>query len=51
MLTGSAPVEEVEFSSNHRVMFDHEGVGSGMYNVTEIANSSMIHSLYARSSF
>ncbi|XP_073465964.1 coiled-coil and C2 domain-containing protein 2A [Aquarana catesbeiana] len=28
MLTGSAPVEEVEFSSNQRVMYDHEGVGS-----------------------
>nr|DBA29304.1 TPA: hypothetical protein GDO54_009541 [Pyxicephalus adspersus] len=28
VLTGSAPVEEVEFSSNHRVMHDHEGVGS-----------------------
>uniref|UniRef100_UPI0037E92D59 coiled-coil and C2 domain-containing protein 2A isoform X2 n=1 Tax=Semicossyphus pulcher TaxID=241346 RepID=UPI0037E92D59 len=28
VLTGSAPVEEFEFSSNQRVMFDHEGVGS-----------------------
>ncbi|XP_072109110.1 coiled-coil and C2 domain-containing protein 2A isoform X5 [Mobula birostris] len=30
ILTGSAPVEEIEFSSDHRVMFDHEGVGSGV---------------------
>jgi len=29
VLTGSAPMEEVEFSSNQRVMLDHEGVGSG----------------------
>ncbi|CAI9589732.1 unnamed protein product, partial [Staurois parvus] len=28
VLTGNAPVEEVEFSSNQRVMYDHEGVGS-----------------------
>ncbi|XP_044152706.1 coiled-coil and C2 domain-containing protein 2A [Bufo gargarizans] len=28
VLTGRAPVEEVEFSSNLRVMYDHEGVGS-----------------------
>ncbi|XP_060885463.1 coiled-coil and C2 domain-containing protein 2A isoform X1 [Labrus mixtus] len=28
VLTGNAPVEEFEFSSNQRVMFDHEGVGS-----------------------
>ncbi|XP_047192617.1 coiled-coil and C2 domain-containing protein 2A isoform X3 [Scophthalmus maximus] len=28
VLTGSAPLEEFEFSSNQRVMFDHEGVGS-----------------------
>ncbi|OXB82886.1 UNVERIFIED_CONTAM: hypothetical protein H355_003328 [Colinus virginianus] len=28
VLTGSAPVEEIEFSSNQRVMLDHEGVGS-----------------------
>nr|XP_020459011.1 coiled-coil and C2 domain-containing protein 2A [Monopterus albus] len=27
-LTGSVPLEEFEFSSNQRVMFDHEGVGS-----------------------
>uniref|UniRef100_A0A665VXR8 Coiled-coil and C2 domain containing 2A n=1 Tax=Echeneis naucrates TaxID=173247 RepID=A0A665VXR8_ECHNA len=27
VLTGSAPLEEFEFSSNQRVMFDHEGVG------------------------
>ncbi|XP_067085744.1 coiled-coil and C2 domain-containing protein 2A [Osmerus mordax] len=27
-LTGSAPTEQLEFSSNLRVMFDHEGVGS-----------------------
>uniref|UniRef100_A0A1A7XKZ0 Coiled-coil and C2 domain containing 2A n=1 Tax=Iconisemion striatum TaxID=60296 RepID=A0A1A7XKZ0_9TELE len=28
VVTGSAPVETFEFSSNQRVMFDHEGVGS-----------------------
>ncbi|XP_029446608.1 coiled-coil and C2 domain-containing protein 2A isoform X2 [Rhinatrema bivittatum] len=28
ILTGRAPVEEAEFSSNQRVMFEHEGVGS-----------------------
>ncbi|XP_012716702.2 coiled-coil and C2 domain-containing protein 2A isoform X3 [Fundulus heteroclitus] len=28
VVTGSAPIEEFEFSSNQRVMFDHEGVGS-----------------------
>uniref|UniRef100_A0A8B9SDP6 Coiled-coil and C2 domain containing 2A n=1 Tax=Apteryx owenii TaxID=8824 RepID=A0A8B9SDP6_APTOW len=30
VLTGSTPVEEIEFSSNQRVMLDHEGVGSGV---------------------
>ncbi|XP_063779849.1 coiled-coil and C2 domain-containing protein 2A isoform X2 [Pseudophryne corroboree] len=28
MLTGRAQMEEIEFSSNQRVMYDHEGVGS-----------------------
>lgn len=28
ILTGNAPIENFEFSSNQRVMFDHEGVGS-----------------------
>ncbi|XP_042339465.1 coiled-coil and C2 domain-containing protein 2A isoform X2 [Plectropomus leopardus] len=28
VLTGKVPLEEFEFSSNQRVMFDHEGVGS-----------------------
>ncbi|KAG8453520.1 hypothetical protein GDO86_000229 [Hymenochirus boettgeri] len=28
VLTGRAPVEEMEFSSKQRVMYDHEGVGS-----------------------
>ncbi|XP_066527206.1 coiled-coil and C2 domain-containing protein 2A isoform X2 [Hoplias malabaricus] len=28
VLTGSAPFEELEFSSNQRVTFNHEGVGS-----------------------
>uniref|UniRef100_A0A4W4DTT0 C2 domain-containing protein n=1 Tax=Electrophorus electricus TaxID=8005 RepID=A0A4W4DTT0_ELEEL len=28
VLTGTAPSEELEFSSNQRVMFNHEGVGS-----------------------
>lgn len=31
VLTGSAPSEELEFSSNLRVMFDHEAVGSGTH--------------------
>lgn len=30
ILTGSASSEEMEFSSNQRVAFNHEGVGSGM---------------------
>ncbi|NXC20333.1 C2D2A protein, partial [Corythaeola cristata] len=30
VLTGSAPMEEIEFSSNQRVTLDHEGVGSGV---------------------
>uniref|UniRef100_A0A3P8UI20 Coiled-coil and C2 domain containing 2A n=1 Tax=Cynoglossus semilaevis TaxID=244447 RepID=A0A3P8UI20_CYNSE len=28
VLTGGVPLEEIEFSCNQRVMFDHEGVGS-----------------------
>ncbi|KAM4672768.1 coiled-coil and C2 domain-containing protein 2A isoform 2-T2 [Amazona ochrocephala] len=30
VLTGSAPIEEIEFSSSQRVTLDHEGVGSGV---------------------
>ncbi|XP_035270947.1 coiled-coil and C2 domain-containing protein 2A isoform X2 [Anguilla anguilla] len=30
VLTGSAPTEELEFSSNQRSVFNHEGVGSGV---------------------
>ncbi|XP_077790631.1 coiled-coil and C2 domain-containing protein 2A isoform X2 [Podarcis muralis] len=30
VLTGRAPVEEMEFSSDQRVQLDHEGVGSGV---------------------
>ncbi|XP_067894068.1 coiled-coil and C2 domain-containing protein 2A isoform X2 [Heterodontus francisci] len=30
VLTGSTPIDEIEFSSNQRVMFNHEGVGSGV---------------------
>ncbi|XP_067845649.1 coiled-coil and C2 domain-containing protein 2A isoform X2 [Heptranchias perlo] len=30
VLTGNAPIDEIEFSSDQRVMFDHEGVGSGV---------------------
>ncbi|XP_074397877.1 coiled-coil and C2 domain-containing protein 2A isoform X3 [Zonotrichia albicollis] len=30
VLTGSAPLEEIEFSSDQRVVLDHEGVGSGV---------------------
>ncbi|XP_074177634.1 coiled-coil and C2 domain-containing protein 2A isoform X2 [Rhinolophus sinicus] len=29
-ITGRAPIEEVEFSSNQHVTLDHEGVGSGV---------------------
>lgn len=32
VVTGNVPAEEYEFSSNQRVMFDHEGVGSGKWN-------------------
>ncbi|XP_028260415.1 coiled-coil and C2 domain-containing protein 2A [Parambassis ranga] len=35
VLTGTAPVEEFEFSSNQRVMFDHKGVGSDVSLVFE----------------
>jgi len=31
VLTGSAPFEEMEFSSNQRVTLNHEGVGSGKH--------------------
>ncbi|XP_015268406.1 PREDICTED: coiled-coil and C2 domain-containing protein 2A [Gekko japonicus] len=30
VLTGGAPVEEIEFSSDQRMTLDHEGVGSGV---------------------
>ncbi|XP_067325078.1 coiled-coil and C2 domain-containing protein 2A isoform X3 [Anolis sagrei] len=30
VLSGRAPIEEIEFSSDQRVMLDHEGVGSGV---------------------
>ncbi|XP_062991570.1 coiled-coil and C2 domain-containing protein 2A isoform X1 [Elgaria multicarinata webbii] len=30
VLTGRAPIEEIEFSSDQRVVLDHEGVGSGV---------------------
>ncbi|KAL8207599.1 UNVERIFIED_CONTAM: Coiled-coil and C2 domain-containing protein 2A [Gekko kuhli] len=29
VLTGGAPIEEIEFSSDQRMTLDHEGVGSG----------------------
>lgn len=29
VLTGRAPIEEIEFSSDQCVTLDHEGVGSG----------------------
>lgn len=32
VLTGNSALEEFEFSSNQRVMFDHEGVGSGKWH-------------------
>lgn len=31
VLTGNGTLEEFEFSSNQRVMFDHDGVGSGKH--------------------
>lgn len=40
VVTGRAPIEEVEFSSNQHVTLDHEGVGSGM----EDELPSMAHS-------
>ncbi|XP_044274285.1 coiled-coil and C2 domain-containing protein 2A isoform X1 [Varanus komodoensis] len=30
VLTGRAPIEEIEFSSDQHVLLDHEGVGSGV---------------------
>ncbi|XP_072412511.1 coiled-coil and C2 domain-containing protein 2A isoform X4 [Chiloscyllium punctatum] len=30
VLTGSALIDEIEFSNAHRITFDHEGVGSGV---------------------
>ncbi|XP_061849387.1 coiled-coil and C2 domain-containing protein 2A isoform X2 [Colius striatus] len=42
VLTGSAPIEEVEFSSNQRVMLDHEGVGSGVSFSFEADGSNKI---------
>lgn len=33
VLTGSAPSEEMEFSSNQKVTFNHEAVGSGKHTV------------------
>ncbi|XP_069782123.1 coiled-coil and C2 domain-containing protein 2A isoform X4 [Narcine bancroftii] len=30
ILTGSAPIDEIEFSSDQRAVYDHEGVGSGV---------------------
>lgn len=32
VVSGRAPIEEVEFSSDQHVTLDHEGVGSGMEN-------------------
>ncbi|KFW76622.1 Coiled-coil and C2 domain-containing protein 2A, partial [Phalacrocorax carbo] len=42
ILTGSAPMEEIEFSSNQRVMLDHEGVGSGVSFSFEADGSNKI---------
>ncbi|XP_010162789.1 coiled-coil and C2 domain-containing protein 2A, partial [Antrostomus carolinensis] len=42
VLTGSAPMEEIEFSSNQRVMLDHEGVGSGVSFSFEADGSNKI---------
>ncbi|NXS26874.1 C2D2A protein, partial [Pomatostomus ruficeps] len=42
VLTGSAPLEEIEFSSNQRVMLDHEGVGSGVSFSFEADGSNKI---------
>ncbi|XP_069378536.1 coiled-coil and C2 domain-containing protein 2A-like isoform X2 [Paralichthys olivaceus] len=40
VLTGSVPLDEFEFSSNQRVMFDHEGVGSDVPLSFEPDNSN-----------
>ncbi|KAM9328928.1 coiled-coil and C2 domain-containing protein 2A [Gastrophryne carolinensis] len=40
VLTGNAPVEEAEFSSNQRVMYDHEGVGSDVPFSFEVDGSN-----------
>ncbi|XP_033015930.1 coiled-coil and C2 domain-containing protein 2A [Lacerta agilis] len=40
VLTGRAPVEEVEFSSDQRVQLDHEGVGSGVPISFEVDGSN-----------
>ncbi|NXI95642.1 C2D2A protein, partial [Psophia crepitans] len=42
VLTGSAPMEEIEFSSNQRVVLDHEGVGSGVSFSFEADGSNKI---------
>ncbi|XP_040343529.1 coiled-coil and C2 domain-containing protein 2A isoform X1 [Herpailurus yagouaroundi] len=44
IVTGRAPIEEVEFSSNQHVTLDHEGVGSG----TESSLSSVAHGFTVR---
>ncbi|XP_064916643.1 coiled-coil and C2 domain-containing protein 2A isoform X4 [Columba livia] len=42
VLTGSAPMEEIEFSSSQRVVLDHEGVGSGVSFSFEADDSNKI---------
>ena len=43
VVSGRAPIEEVEFSSNQHVTLDHEGVGSGMYGHPIILDGSQFH--------
>uniref|UniRef100_A0A3Q3AMX4 Coiled-coil and C2 domain containing 2A n=1 Tax=Kryptolebias marmoratus TaxID=37003 RepID=A0A3Q3AMX4_KRYMA len=38
VVTGRAPIEKFEFSSNQRVMFDHEGVGSGLGHLDAVTS-------------
>lgn len=43
ILTGSAPIEEIEFSSSQRVMLNHEGVGSGRVSQSFAVQCFLLH--------
>ena len=42
LVSGRAPIEEVEFSSNQHVTLDHEGVGSGTEGLSGSQNHCQI---------